>query len=177
MKKVLKYAGLCSAVLAVLTFIFMMAFNALEYKSGDTTTVVSGTRAIFGETVHGSLGDVTYKGAPTALIAWILVLVAVIILVAAVVLPLLKVNALEKFAGILNLVAVGALVTAGILLFFTQGAYNEANVAVIGETKVYGYSDFKLTFGYVLAAILAIVAGVVAVAPAAVDFIGGKKGK
>ena len=175
MKKYLKYSGICSAVLAALTLVFMMAFNALSYKNGDTTTVVPGLRVIFGETVHGTLVDTVYKAAPVALVAWILVLVAVLILVAGVVLPLLKVKGIEKVAGVLNLVAVIALVLAGVLLFFTKGSYNAANKSVVGSTVITYYDDFKLTFGYVLAAIFSILGGAVAICPTVVDFLGKKR--
>ena len=164
MKKFLKFAGIISAVLAIAAFIFMMAGNALINKVSDSVTLVEpGIRVIFG----GKDGYVTYKLAATALIAWILILLAIIILIAGVVLPLLKVKALEKFAGILNLVAVCALVVGGILLFFTKPAYAGAND--------FNLDNYKLSFAFVFAAILAISGGAIAILPAAMDFVGKKK--
>ena len=172
MKKFLQFAGLISAVLAIVAFIFMMAGNGLVNKVSESTTyTVSGIRAIFGGKQETILGTAEYKPAATALIAWILVLVAIIILVAGVVLPLLKVSALEKFAGLLNLIAVCALVVAGILLFFTQPVFNQANKTSLGTL----YDDYKLSFAFVMSAILAIAGGVIAILPAAMDFIGSKK--
>ncbi len=172
MKKFLQFAGLISAVLAIAAFIFMMAGNGLVNKVSDSTTyTVSGIRAIFGGKEETILGTAEYKPAATALIAWILVLVAIIILVAGVVLPLLKVSALEKFAGLLNLIAVCALVVAGVLLFFTQPVFNQANKSSLGTL----YDDYKLSVAFVFAAILAIAGGVIAILPAAMDFIGKKK--
>ena len=168
MKKFLQFAGIISAVLAIAAFIFMMAGNSLVYKASDSTTfTVSGIRALFGGKEEGLLTTVDIKPAATALIAWILVLVAIIILIAGVVLPLLKVKALEKFAGILNLVAVCALVVGGILLFFTKPVFASAN-----EMNL---DNYKLSFAFVFAAILAIAGGVIAILPAAMDFIGKKK--
>lgn len=169
MKKFLKFAGIISAVLAITAFIFMMAGNALVYKASESTTyTVSGIRALFGGQEQGLLGTIEIKPAPTALIGWILVLVAILILVVGIVLPLLKVHALDKVAGILNLVAVCALVVGGILLFFTKPAFGGAN-----DTSA--FDDYKLSFAFVFAGILAISGGVIAILPAAVDFIGKKK--
>ena len=166
MKKFLQYAGIISAVLAIAAFIFLMAGNALVYKYNDTAYFVPGTRALFGGEVKTWLGTVEYKPAATALVAWILVLVAILILVAGVVLPLLKVKGIEKIAGILNLVAVGALLVAGILLFFTKGVFSGANSNA--------FDDYKLTFAHVLAAILAVSAGAIAIAPTVVGLLGKK---
>lgn len=171
MKKFLQFAGLISAVLAIVAFILLLAGKALVYETSSAQYFVSGTRALFGGKEETILGTAEYKPAATALIAWILVLVAIIILVAGVVLPLLKVNALEKVAGLLNLVAVCALVVGGILLFFTQPVFNAANETALGTI----YDDYKLGAAYVIAAILAILGGVVAILPAAMDFIGKKK--
>lgn len=171
MKKFLQFAGLISAVLAIVAFILMLAGKALVYETSSAQYFVSGTRALFGGKEETLLGTAEYKPAATALIAWILVLAAIIILVAGVVLPLLKVNALEKVAGLLNLVAVCALVVGGILLFFTQPVFNAANETALGTI----YDDYKLGAAYVIAAILAILGGVVAILPAAMDFIGKKK--
>lgn len=155
MKTFLKFAGLISAVLALVAFILLLASNALIYTYGNVSVSVPGTDVLFGHPTN--IYD--YKPAATALIAWILVIIAFIILVLNFVLPLLKVKALEKFSGILNLVAVGALVVAGILLFFTQGVYSAANDD--------GFKDYKLTFGYVFAAILLLVAGIISFLPTA----------
>lgn len=171
MKKFLQFAGLISAVLAIVAFILMLAGKALVYETSSAQYFVSGSRALFGGKEETLLGTAEYKPAATALIAWILVLAAIIILVAGVVLPLLKVKALEKVAGLLNLVAVCALVVGGILLFFTQPVFNAANETALGTI----YDDYKLGAAYVIAAILAILGGVVAILPAAMDFIGKKK--
>ena len=168
MKKFLQFAGLISAVLAIVAFILLLAGKALVYETSSTQSFVSGTRALFGGKEETILGTVEYKPAATALIAWILVLVAIIILVAGVVLPLLKVNALEKVAGLLNLVAVCALVVGGILLFFTQPVFNAANETALGTI----YDDYKLGAAYVIAAILAILGGGAVVAS---QFVPDKK--
>lgn len=174
MKKFLQFAGLIGAVLAIVAFILMMATNALTYTSGSTTTFVAGSRAIFGGSVETLLGTVNYKPAATALIAWILVLVAMLVLLVINVLPLLKVKALDGISGLLNLIAVGALVVGGILLFFTKGAYNAANASQVGNTTVYYFDDYALGAGYVFAAILAILGGAVAFMPVLMKLVGKK---
>lgn len=175
MKKFLQFAGLISAVLAIAAFIFLLAGNALVYKTDSAQYFVAGTRALFGGKVQGLFGEVEYKPAVPALIAWILIIVAVVILVLGVVLPLLKVKALDKFATLLNLVAVVALIVAGVLLFFTKGAYNSANADKIAGATVTYFDDYNLAFAFVFAAILSLVAGVVAVLPTIMGLVEKKK--
>ena len=170
MKKYLKFAGAVAFVFALVAFILMMATHSLVAKD-NSGTWFSGISAIFGNgrlALAGFEGDSDAKLAWTALIAWILELVALLILCAGVVLPLLKVKALDKFAGVLNLVAVIALVTAGILTFLTVPVFGAANDW--NSTK-----DWLLGAGWVVAGILAIIGGAIAILPAAVDFLGKKK--
>ena len=170
MKKVLQFSGIISLVLVVVAFILMMATNAAMQVSGSLQVNYAGTTAIFGHASEGLL-DPEIKLAPLALIAWILIIVGMIIVALGIILPLFKVTALQKFAGLLNLIAVCALVVAGVLLFFTQPVFNQANKTSLGTL----YDDYKLSFAFVMAAILAIAGGVIAILPAAMDFIGKKK--
>ena len=170
MKKYLKFAGAVAFVIGLVAFILLMATHSLVAKE-NSGTWFSGISAIFGggkASALGFEGDSEAKLAWTALIAWILELVALLILCAGVVLPLLKVKALDKFAGILNLVAVIALVLAGILTFLTVPVFGAANDW--SDTK-----DWLLGAGWVVSGILAIVGGAVAILPAVVDFLGKKK--
>lgn len=176
MKKFLQFTGLIALVLGLVAFILLMASHSVVYAS-NTANWYSGISAVFGGgTAQVSIagwstsGSVDAKLAWPALIGWILILVAMIILLAGVVLPLLKVKALEKFAGVLNLVAVAALVTAGILIFFTEPAFGAAN-----EWSEESIKDWTLGGGYIAAGILSIIGGVFAILPAAVDFLGKKK--
>ena len=169
MKKVLKFAGLAACVLALVAFILLMATKSLVLKD-NSGTWYSGISAVFGGgkgAVLGYEGDSNAKLAWTALLAWIFELVGMIILALGVILPLLKVKALDKFAGVLNLAAVALLVTAGVLTFFTVPAFAGAN-----DLKA---ENWNLGAGFIVAGILAILGGLVAIAPAAVDFLGKKK--
>ncbi len=169
MKKVLKFAGLAACVLALVAFILLMATKSLILKD-NSGTWYSGISAVFGGgrgAVLGYEGDAKATLAWTALLAWIFVLVSMIILALGVILPLLKVKALDKFAGVLNLAAVALLVTAGVLTFFTVPAFAGAN-----DIKA---ENWNLGAGYIVAGILAILGGLIAIAPAAVDFLGKKK--
>lgn len=172
MKKFLRFAGLCSAILAVVTFILMMATPAILYDGKDV--VAEGTTAIFGKTTTYGGGIISFSSkidlAWTALLAWIFVLLAMLILICGVILPLLKVKALEKFAGLLNVCAVILLVVAGIFMFVTAPAFFTAN----GFDNV--PNKCALGPGWVIGGIIAIVAGVIAILPAVADFLGkGKK--
>ena len=172
MKKVLKFSPICAAVIAIISFILMMATAALHAETdvlGSTVSSdIAGTTAIFGKTTSTAFGDVVTKLSWAGLLAWILVIVAIVILLAGFILPLLKVHALDKFVGVFNLVAVVALVLAGVFMFIIVPTFAAAN----GWENANGWS---IGAGWVIGGILAIVAGVVAILPTAMDFIGEKK--
>lgn len=169
MKKVLQFSGLISLVLAIVAFILMMASDAvIQPIAGNTQTVYAGTTAIFGKTESTILGDVVTKPSALALIGWILILVGMIIVCAGVVLPLLKINALEKFAGILNLVALVCFVLGGIFMFLVVPTFYAANEWDVQDST-------KIGAGWVIGGIIAIVAGAFAILPAAAAFLGKKK--
>ncbi len=174
MKKVLKFAGLISAVLAAVAFLLIMVTPVATYKDGNLSSYYEGVNAIFAtgkaNLTSGGVSltsDFDGKLAWSALLAWIFVLIALIILVLGIVLPLLKVTALEKFAGILNLVAVCLLIVAAIFVFVSKATFWAANE--------FNNKDFTLGAGWIIGGILLILGGLAAIAPAAVDFIGKKK--
>ena len=169
MKKALKYSGIVALLLAIVAFVLMMATNAVVQSSGSVQVVTAGTTAIFGKTESTILGDVVTKPSVLALIGWILALVGMLILCLGVVLPLLKVKALEKFAGLLNLVAVVCLVVAGVFCFLVVPTFFAAN----GYDSV--PDNAAIGAGWVIAGIVNILAGALAIAPAAADFLGKKK--
>lgn len=171
MKKFLQFSGIIAAVLAIVAFILLLATPAA--MRGDEI-VAKGTTMLFGKkeavVVAGfNLGTSEVKLAWSALLAWIFVIVALVILLLGIILPLLKVTALQKFAGILNLVAVVLLVVAGIFAFISLAVFCSAN----GLDSV--PEKWSLGAGWVIAGILAIVAGAIAILPAAMDLIGKKK--
>lgn len=169
MKKVLKYSGICAFVLAVVAFILMLATPGVVAKSGSTSINFGGGLVIFGGALDGAqklyLLEDAAKAAPMALIAWILILVGLLIVCTGIVLPLLKVKALERFAGVLNLVAVICFVLAGIFMFIVVPSFFKAQ----GFDSV--PDSGKIGGGWVVGGILSIVAGAVAICPAVVDFI------
>ncbi len=172
MKKFLKFSGAIAFVLALVAFILMMATPAIMYKGEDV--IAKGIVAIFGKKESISfmgvgLGTAETKLAWSALLAWIFILVSLIVLCLGIVLPLLKVKALEKYAGIMNLCAVILLVLAGIFMFITVPVFWTAN----GGDSV--PNNVALGAGWIIGGILAILAGVVAILPAVADFLGKKK--
>ncbi len=174
MKKLLKYSGICAFALALVAFILILATPALVYpvKNANDGTI-SGVFGIFGG-VYGSISfgpfaaQGTWNATWSAVTAFILILVAMIILLAGFVLPLLKIHALDKVAGILNLIAIFALIVAGIFLFIELPCFAGAN----GWNTTDGWD---LGAGWIVAGILAILGGVVAILPTVFDFIGKKK--
>ena len=175
MKTFLKFSGAIAFVLGLVAFILLMATVGVYSKVGSGSVVVitehAGTTVLFGKNEALGLGveKVTHC-APLALIAWILVILALIILCLGVIFPLLKIKALDKFAGLLNLIAVICLVGAGILLFFAALNFAGANKVDSDNLKY-----FHLGGGWIVAAILAILGGVIAILPAVADFLGKKK--
>lgn len=175
MKKFLQFSGLIALVVAIVGFILMMATHAFVYANGSVHGWYSGVAAIFGNGQYlagvGGISAVdTFSGnlAWSALLAWIFVLVAMLILCLGVILPLLKVKALEKWAGLLNLIAVGLLIVGGVFVFVSLPAFAGANE--------WSNTDYwSLGAGWVIGGILYIVAGALAIAPAAADFLGKKK--
>ena len=169
MKKVLQFAGLISLVLGVVAFILMMATPAvIQPLVGDTQTVYAGTTAIFGKTESTILGDVVTKPSVLALIGWILLLIGMIIVALGVILPLFKVKALEKFSGILDIVALACFVVGGIFMFLVVPTFYAANEWDVADNTQIGA-------GWVIGGIVAIVAGAFAILPAAAAFFGKKK--
>ncbi len=174
MKKFLQFSGLIAAVVAIVAFILLLACPSMTYTLGDSTTEISGIFGIFGGKLTASgwgisldLGEI--KATASAVIAFILMIAAIVILLLGAILPIFKVTALNKFSGLLNLIAVIALVVAGILVFIEVPCYCAAQ----SYDKTDGYA---LSAGWIIAAICAIAAGVLAVAPSFANFIAkGKK--
>lgn len=163
MKKYLKFSGIAAAVVALLGWVLMMACPAVLVKNGNSTTVVaSGVEAIFG-------GDSNL--APTAIVAWIFVLLAFLALVAAFVLPFFKINVLDKFAGAINLGALALLFVSGILAFCTKSSFVSQN----NGWGILGSMDPLIGAGWVFAGIFLIVAGALAILPAVFAFIDSNK--
>lgn len=179
MKKYLKFSGICAAVLAAIAFILMMATPALKYivtiLGSTTTTNLGGSEAIFGN-ANPTLAQVVFVNSDSvipaswnAIIAWILVMAAMAVLVIGFVFPLLKIKALDRFAGVLNLCAVGALVVAGIFMLIEKKTF-------LGLIGVSDGSYYHLGAGWIIGAIMAFLAAIVAVIPACADFLSkGKK--
>lgn len=177
MKTFLKYSGILAAVVAIVGFILMMTTPAFFIKSGDEFYYLTSTQALFGEEQSGTiLGFITLDAGHinavwSAIIAWILAIVGVIALLLGVILPLLK---KEKFAALINIIALAALVIAGVFIFISQPCTFTGKVS--GETYT-PYKDYQLNATWVITGILYIVAGALAIFPTAMDLIGGKKKK
>ena len=167
-KNFLRFAGIVTAVLAIVAWILMMATPAVVTKIGSTTTEVAGTTAIFGaETkIIGSLSAKT-ELAWTALIAWILILLAVLAIVAGIVLTLLKMKGIAKIAGLANLISAIVLIVSAIISCVTVPTFLSANGAEMNEYT-------SLGGGWIAAGIIAIVGGLVSCAPAVVGLISKK---
>ena len=168
MKKVLQFSGLIAAVIAVVAFVLLLATPGIVYANGGISYSIDGNAVLFGSTTNiiGSL-NATTKGAVIALIGWILIIIAFLGLVFGFILPMVKKD-LSKAAGMLNLCAAICLIVAGIMLFFTLPSYASANGW--SKTDYYG-----LGAGWVVAGILAIVAGACALCPTIANFVGKKK--
>ena len=170
MKKVLKFAPLCALLLAIVAFILMMATNSVVYNGNNINSWYDGVSAIFGKgksQLGGGglslISDFEGKLAWNALLAWIFILVALLALLVSSVTVFVKIKALEKFGGLIALISAGLLLVAGIFLFFTVPAFAGANE--------FNSDGWALGGGWVVAAILAIVAGAVSAFPAVLALV------
>ena len=173
MKKFLQYSGIISAVLALVGFILLIACHGIVGVDDPAGNWYSAGAVLFGngpaKVTAFWVFTGTFEGQPSgaALVAWIFSLVALLALICGVVLPLLKVKLSAKVAGLVNLCAVILLITAGIVLFFTVPSWMGNNG--------YDGNGWGLSAGYVIAGILYIVGGAVAICPAVVDFVSKKR--
>ncbi len=169
MKKFLQYSGIISAVLALVGFILLIACHGIVGVDDPAGNWYSAGAVLFGngpaKVTAFWVFTGTFEGQPSgaALVAWIFSLVALLALICGVVLPLLKVKLSAKVAGLVNLCAVILLITAGIVLFFTVPSWMGNNG--------YNGNGWGLSAGYIIAGILYIVGGAVAICPAVVDFV------
>ena len=175
MKKFLQFSGLIAAVFAIVSIILLMACPSITYTIAGNAYSYSG---IFGGKITASLGGLTgeigeIKATATAVIAFILLIAGIVILLLGAILPLLKVTALNKFSGLLNLIAIVCLIAAGVLVFFEVPAFCAAQ----STDKVnWDPSNYHLGAGWTVSGILSIVGGVLALAPACANFLAkGKK--
>ena len=174
MKTLLKFSGFISLVLVIVAVILLMATPGITYTvtllGKTSTTTVEGTTVIFGKTESATALGFTVSSTThpsvLALIGWILMVAGALLVCTAIVLPLIKKG--EKFAGLLNLVAVIALVVAGVFVFIAVPTFCSAN----GADSV--PEGMALGAGWVVAAILAIAGGAFAILPAAADFLSKK---
>ena len=170
MKTFLKYSGFLAAVIAVVGFILMMTTPAFAYFPKDSDPLyITSTQALFGEDTF-ALGLKTghINAVWSATLGWILAIVGVVALICGVILPLLK---LEKFAGLVNLIALCALVIGGVFVFISQPCtFTLKGASEASEV----YKDYALNATWVIAGILYLVAGGLAIFPTAMDIFGGK---
>jgi len=173
MKKFLKFSGVISAALALVGFVLLIACHGVVGKDSPANNWYSAGAVLFGNgpaevTVFWTFtGTFEGQASGAAFVSWLFSLIALVALIAGLVLPLLKVKAFTKVAGVVNLCSVLLLLTAGIVLFFAVPSFAGNN----GWSSTDGWA---LSGGYVVAAILYLVGGAVAVCPAVVDFVSKK---
>ena len=167
MKKVLPFAGLIAAVLAIVGLILMLATNGVIVTSGNLQVNYAGTTVLFGKTESSILGDVVTKPSVLALIGFILLVVGILAACCSVLGGLLKIKALQKFGGLLMLVAAGCFLVAGIFMFLAVPTFYSANDANVPDGAGLGA-------GWVIGAILNLVAAGFAALPAVMGLLGKK---
>ena len=154
MKTFLKFTGIIAALFALVAFILLIATPAII--SNLTGGSVAGQNVIFGgKTIFGDY-DPTWNG----LLAFIFILVALLLLVVTVVAELANVKALAKLSGLFNFIAAGLLIVAGIFAFIVVPVW-------AGD-----YADhYAIGAGWVIAGILSIAGGAVALLPAIMKLV------
>ena len=143
MKKLLKFVPLCAAGLALIAFILLTACNVVEVNG-------EGLKAM--DAIFPKHGDPCYA----ALFGWIAGLLGLLAVAAYAVLGLLG-KGPEKVLKIVGFVAAGLLIFSGVIVMFSEADLLQQVDSALRST-VDEYT--KLTFGYVLAGLLNIIAGV-----------------
>ena len=166
MKKVLPFMGLVALVCGLVAFILMLATSAIHGSTSLGDYSYSGVTAIFGHKSTGLL-DPEYKPSILALIGWILALVGLLASLAGVLGGLLKIKALQKLGGLLMLVAAGCFLVAGIFMFLVVPTFFGANELDVPSSAGVGA-------GWVIGAILNLVAAAAAALPAVMGLLGKK---
>lgn len=171
MKKVLKFAPLCALLLTIVAFILLFATKSIVYANGNLQGWYDGPCALFGNgqslAAWGGIsvaGKFEGKAAWNAILAFIFILVGLLALIVSSIMVFVKIKALEKFGGLIALIAGGLLLVAGIFIFFTLPAFAGANEW--GNTN-----NYALGGGWVVAAILAILGGVASACPAVLALV------
>ena len=167
MKKVLPFAGLIAFVLAAVALVLMLATNGVVVTSGNLQLNYAGTTVIFGKTESTILGDAVTKPSVLALIGFILLVVGLLAACAATLGGLLKVKALQKLGGLFSLIAAGCFIVAGVFMFIAVPSFYGANDAKVPDGAALGA-------GWVIGAILNLVAGAFAALPAIMGLVGKK---
>ena len=153
MKKISKFFNFISLVLAIGSFVLMLATDAIMFKESGVCLQVEGTKVIFGE--KGRFADV--KLAWSALAAFILLIIAILVLLLLVVLPYVKNKAYKKHANLLNFVAIITLVLAWVFIFLTKITFSAANSDL--------FDKFSLGTGWIIGGILTIISAVITFIP------------
>ena len=163
MKKYLKYFAPAAALLALVAFILMLATPGVVQVSGNSQYNYPGTTILFGGDVQFLIWTGHLKPSWSALVAWILLIVAFAVIVAMFVLEMLNIKTLDKYAQFIKLGAAALLLVAGIFVFVTCAAFKGVN-----EFSGDGY---RLGIGYIFAGILTILAAAVAATPSVLALI------
>lgn len=178
MKRFLQFSGLIAAVFAIVSLVLLMVCPSITYVVLGQAQSYSGMMGIFGGKITISGGGLTaqvgeIKATVTAVIAFVLMIAGVVILLLGALLPAMNVTALNKFSGLLNLIAVVCLVAAGVLVFFEVPAFCGAQST---DRVKWNASNYSLGTGWTVSGIVSIVGGALALVPACVNFAAkGKK--
>ena len=161
MKKYLKFSGVVSIVLSIVLLVLLITSEFLIYTDLPFKDVFTGKQALFG-------GREGFNNAAVALVAWAFIASSLILLVVGFLAPMINLTgSANKVAAVVNFIAVGLFVVAGILILFSMDAFISANMSNTGVRefwpflKSYGYSGAWIFLG-----ILSIVTGLITVVPA-----------
>ena len=148
--------GAVEFLLAAVALVLLFATSSVVYTykgmlSGTTVLKYSGVAGMFGGT------DKNYAMPWAGMTSFILLACALVVLCILCLFALTK----KKFAlaGICRFVAAGLLIVAGVLLFFEVSAWTAVNGDLTIKAGDYANGSYSLGAGWIIAAILSIVAG------------------
>ena len=126
MKKLSKFSYLFALPFTIISFVLMLATNAIINDKYKVDIFVPGTEAVFGHKPISEI-DPPSNPSPLALTAWILALVAILIIVLGVFLRFIYRDELEKAHIVLSFIAIICLILAGIFMFNVVSTFWSAN--------------------------------------------------
>ena len=177
MKKILLISTVLTVLIGIALLIMLPVSHSMIQTGLNGTKWYNGAAPIF---ASGIVGDTPVKEtllvkattkafegnlAWTALVGWLLIMLATILTALSLVLLLFKSRKARNASNILKFVSTVFFAAAGIMLLFTVRVFAEAQVSLKKDYAETFIKSYKLSSAWITSAILSMVCGAVLVAP------------